>query len=271
MKSTFVAIMLFTSLFTYNYGSTAHAAQTMKPSHHEDFSVWCERSLRTLERSRMEASRSAIRGDFVGSTQKLLEGLRLDTYAYETVSPITLNLISYAHSVGERLSSTMGENIRLQKITTITLESFYDLIFRAADRIDARYYSCRYNRGRRDCYYSRSREFERNVLEAVKDMLYLLNTNLVASRGRQIFPLGSSSSYLNVAELVSGYASRELQTLVYAQGYSCEILDLEHVYSDLREFNQSSHSEYVKKEKVIQTYYDLNHVIDRINSGYSCY
>ena len=256
--------------------SSAQAAEPMGQDAIEEnidseFRAWCDRTLRGLERARFEASQLSIRGNFTGAVDRLMKGLELESYTYGEVNPITLNLIYYAHQLGTRLQGVSLGDLRVTKATVIALESFYDVIFRAADRIDYRYYECRSWRGRRSCSYNRTMEFEQNVLTAARDMVALVNNSLLVANNRQIFPIGSSDVYLSGAEVITGAASKELRSLIYAHAYSCEISDLEDIHQELRMFNQANQSEYAKRERLYQTYHDLEDILARIQGNYNCY
>lgn len=235
----------------------------------DEFRAYCDRTLRLLERARIQASLASQNGDFQGAVTILINGLKQNyNQRYGDLNPVSLRLISHAHDLGMLLQQEVAKDIRGTKATAIALESFYDLIFNSAERIDYRFYRCQ-NR-RLGCRYSRTLEFERNMLDMVRDMLVLANSTLVIGRGHRLFPLGPASAYLTAAEVISGAAYTELTQLVYSTAYSCEILDLKDIWQDLISFNDANMDEISKQQKLYQVYGDFNYIIDRIGSGISC-
>lgn len=233
-----------------------------------EFRTWCENRLRQLDRARYEAGQFSQRGDFVKSVDKLIEGLYFTSYSYGDLNPVTLNLMYYAHTMGTKLRETVGADVRGLKATAITLEAFYDLIQDTAAKIDYQFYSCRSIF--RGCHYSRSQQFETNVFEMAQNILQLVNSNLLVSRGDQVFPLGPTQAYLTAVQIASSAAYTELRNLVYADAYSCEILDLDDTARDLEVFNSAPREEMDKREKFYQTYTQIEQVIYDLNSSNAC-
>ena len=265
---TFALLLGLSSLVTFNTAS-AHVAQNgTEVDADAEFRAYCDRTLRLLARARNDASNASMNGDFTGAVNKLIAGLQANsTQRYGDLNPITLRLITHAHDLGVMLKAEVAKDVKGTKATAIALESFYDLIFATAEKIDYRFYSCQSQRF--GCRYSRTLAFEQNMLEMVRDMLFVVNSSLVLRRG-QIFPLGPSSAYLVAAEVVSGAAYTELTQLVYSSAYSCEILDLKDINADLERFNTSNMDEFSKKQKIQEVYHALNQIGYNISSGRTC-
>lgn len=262
MKKLMIAALALVQLATV----APSFAQSMDASGGDvEFQAFCDRTLKILERSRDQAGDQSRRGDFGGAATSLVNGLAAASRTYGDQNPVTLNLIAHAHDTGALLLQENAANIRGIKATTIALESFYDLIFDTAAKIDFQFYRC--DRNRRGCRYSRTLQFENNMLDMVRDMLSLVNSTLLMSRGQQIFPLGPSSAYLVASESVTAAAYNELKNLVYGDAYACEILDLKDIADDLSQFNSAAQPERVKAQKVYQVFADTNDVIQSIGRG----
>jgi hypothetical protein len=234
-----------------------------------EFRAYCDRTLRGLERARQSASLAIQNGDFRGAVNLLIGGLR--THAgqrYGDLNPVVLRLIGHAFDLGTLLNQEVGRDVMVLKTTAIALERFYELIFDSAVRIDYRYYRCQSRR--LGCRYSRTLEFERNVLEMVRDMLVLANSSLVIRRGHQLFPLGPASAYLTAAEVLAGAGYRELAELVYGSAYACEILELKDVWQDLAAFNDAGMGEPAKRQKLYEVYGSFDEISYQIEGGLSC-
>ena len=247
-----------------NFNMSVAQAQVEMEDQDAEFRAFCERTLRTLERARGMAANASRSGAFSESSQILIDALNQNIVQYGDVNPITFNLITHARNVGLMLQNTAGSDLKAIKATTIAMESFYDLIFETAHKIDYQSYRC-YG-PRRNCRYSRTLQFERNVLEMVTGMLSLANTDLLVSRGNQVFPIGPSNTYLKASEIIANAAHSELRQLAYGTAYSCEILDLQDMADDLTDFNRMSQTESVKRQKIYQVSSDINSIIRSLNS-----
>ena len=260
---TFAVLLGFCSLLTFN---TSFAQETADVD--AEFRAYCERTLRLLERARGQASTASQNGDFIGAVNLMITALKDNsTQRYGDLNPITLRLITHAYDLGVMLKDEVAKDVKGVKATAIALESFYDLIFMTAEKIDYRFYRCQARRF--GCRYSRTLEFEQNMLEMVRDMLLVVNSSLVLNRG-QIFPLGPSSAYLVAAEVISGAAYAEMTQLVYGSAYACEILDLKDISLDLEAFNTANMDEWSKKQKIQDVYQSFNQIIYSISSGRGC-
>ncbi len=262
MKKFFFAILALTQLATF---APSFAQEGKASGGDEEFQAFCDRTLKILERSRDQAGEQSRRGNFSGAVNSLIAGLSSAGRTYGDQNPVTLNLIAHAHDMGTLLRQESAANIKGIKATAIALESFYDLIFDTAAKIDYQFYRC--HNSRRGCRYSRTLQFENNMLSMVKDMLTLVNSNLLVTRGSQIFPLGPSSSFLVASESVTAAAYNELKDLVYGAAYACEILDLKDLADDLALFNSIPQSERVKQQKVYQVSSDMDSVINDLGNG----
>jgi len=232
------------------------------------FEAWCDRKLRNLERAQREASTYSLRGNYAKSLLTLVNALKSEVYQYGDLNPLTLNLIQYGARLGDRLIATVSQDERGVKASVIGIENFYDLIFKTASKIDYQYYYCQsYLRG---CHYRRSAQFESNVFEMAKDLITLLNDTFAIKRGGVVYPVGPSTAYLNASEIILGAANRELKSLVYAESYACEILDLDMLVRGLASFNRESNSEYEKRDQLNQTYYEVESLIYRLRDTRAC-
>lgn len=265
---TFALLLGISSLLTFNT-SYAHVAQEGgEVDVDAEFRAYCDRTLRLLERARGQASLASQNGDFMGAVNIMITALRENSaQRYGDLNPISLRLIAHAHGLGVILKAEVARDVKGVKATAIALESFYDLIFMTAEKIDYRFYRCQSRRF--GCRYSRTLEFEQNMLEMVRDMLLVVNSSLVINRG-QIFPLGPSSAYLTAAEVISGAAYAEMTQLVYGSAYACEILDLKDINVDLEAFNAANMDEWSKKQKIQDVYDGFNRIIYSISSGRTC-
>jgi hypothetical protein len=233
----------------------------------DEFETWCNRRLRDLDYARAQASRETLQGNYGKAASILINGLSQPVgRTFGRVNPITINLMVHAKNVGVELLNTAGNEVRGVKAASVALEAFYDLIKNAAYTVDFPYYrsNCGY------CNRVNTADFEQDVLAMVSDMLSIVNDNLLIERNQQIFPVGPSRSYLKAAEIVSQAGYREMRTLLYADAYACEILDLRDIGSHLSSFNARSTTESEKKSQIYESYYDINNVINKINGGYSC-
>lgn len=263
---TFAVLLGLCSLTGLNL---AHAEVDIDPDSDAEFRDYCDQTMRGLERARWAAERAISRGDFAQALSLLLEGLRASSsYQYGDLNPVALNLVGHASALGIRLEQEVGSSIKGIKSVVIAMEGFYDLIFQTVRKIDLQYYHC--GSHRRNCRYSRTLEFEQNMAEMATGMLTLVNSNLVAHRSGQVFPLGSSTSYLVASEMVAMAAYTELAQLLYGPADACEILDLKYLGLELQTFNRSSSSEMMKREKVYQVYDELNYVIASLRSSRRC-
>jgi hypothetical protein len=234
-----------------------------------EFRAYCDRTLRVLERARQNASLASQNGDFRAAVDLLIGGLRPHVgQRYGDVNPVVLRLIGHAYGLGSVLNQEVGRDVKGLKATAIALESFYDLIFISAERIDYRYYRCQSRR--LGCRYSRTLEFERNILEMVGDMLVLANSSLVIRRGGQLFPLGPSAAYLTASEVIASAGHKDLSELVYGSAYACEILELKDIWQDLTAFNQAGMSESAKRQKLYEVYGSFDEISYRIEGGITC-
>ncbi|MGE3608931.1 MAG: hypothetical protein AB7I27_05045 [Bacteriovoracaceae bacterium] len=230
-----------------------------------EFRAWCGNVLRLLDRARGEAGNLSLRGDYSRAVDRLIMGLYRSSYSYGDLNPVTVRLMQHGYTLGVTLKAQARGDIRGLKAAAIALESMYDLIANNADTIDYRYYRCAGQR--RHCRYNATREFESQMLTMARDLLDLVNSNLLVSTGRQIFPVGPSSAYLKSAEVITRAAYTDLRTLVYANAYACEIADLADISRDLKVFNMSAPTEVMKKEKVYQTYYDIQEISTALSAG----
>ncbi len=269
MKNWTFALLLGLSFLTTLPASASGELPEPETDVDAEFRAYCDRTLRVLERARRDASLASQNGDPRAAVNFLIGGLRPYVgQRYGEVNPVVLRLIGHAHDLGTVLNQQVGRDVKGLKATAIALESFYDLIFASAERIDYRYYRCQSRRS--GCRYSRTLEFERNILEMVGDMLVLANSSLVIRRGGQLFPLGPSSAYLTAAEVIASASYTELSELVYGSAYACEILELKDIWQDLMAFNQAGMSESAKRQKLYEVYGSFDEVSYRIEGGISC-
>lgn len=233
----------------------------------EEFETWCNRRLQNLDYARAAAARKVLQGKYSEAAYILIDGLNMPSdKKFNRAGSVTINLMSHAQSVGRSIMGVSGADVRGAKASVVTLEAFYDLIKNTAYKIDLPYY-------RRDCGYCNYRQtisFERDVLEMVSNMLSLVNNHLIYSRDGQKFPLGPTAIYLNASQIVTTAGYNEIRTLLYADAYSCEILDLKDISRRLIAFNGQSTTEYEKKDMLFDTYYAINGVIQKISGDYSC-
>lgn len=238
-----------------------------------EFYVWCDDILRNMWGFRSQASFYMRSGDYQESINVLLSGLERESYQYGRVDPLSISLMRYAFEMGSLLNR-YNKDPQGQKATIVALESFYDLIVVTANEVDYLYYECTSGygpRGRRDCAYSRVENFETRVLQAVSDMLSLVNDSLLVERGNFVYPIGRSDIYLQAAAVVSGAADNELRKLIYAAAYSCEILDLSIISASAAGYSQPNQPAQLKAHGVGEVYHGIEYIIESMQSEYNCY
>ena len=265
MKIAFWILSLTLSLQLVNY---AHAGSDYHQEQIEsDFEAWCAQGTRTLERARSQAAGQIAYGQFGSAAQTLINALKNGVARPNwSIKPVTWRLMNHATSLGEAMVRTVGNDTRGLKATVNAMEGMYDLIIRSANEIDRRYYftRCGFCRGQR------VRDFEDRVLRMASDMLALVNSNMAHVRGGQVFPLGPSRSYLVASEVITGAAFGEIADLLYAESYSCELVELQDLNRELTSFNRSMSSEYDRAGMFQDTYYRISSIVRELRSGRGC-
>ena len=268
MKIAFwiLSLTLSLQLMAFAHADSSEFEQSQQVE--SEFEAWCAQGTRTLERARSQAAGQIAYGQFGSAAQTLINALKNGVARPNwSIKPVTWRLMNHATSLGEAMIRSVGSNTRGLKATVNAMEGMYDLIIQSAYEIDRRYYftRCGFCRGQR------VRDFEDRVLRMASDMLSLVNSNMAYARAGQIFPLGPSHSYLTASEVITGAAFGEIAELLYAESYSCELVELQDLNRELSSFNRSATSEYDRAGMFQDTHYRISSIVRELRSGRGCY
>lgn len=216
-------IVFLITLVFLTFSQTAHSE--------ENFNIWCKDKLTKLQKAKSQALMFYLNNDIQGSINLLEEGLKTaaeDTDKLQSL-PLTIKAIKRGADITTSVKLATSSDTNHLRALNYFLNEYYEFIIEVANNLDIPFFEntrCGYCRATTD-------KFERLFVRFAFKQVQMILDSFAINHAGMVYPKGSVKTFTTGLKMTSLNASTDLKESILAQFYSCKIMALEELATDL--------------------------------------